>query len=154
VSDTVAWMKRKLVPVTALGLMSLALFVGCGSSKATENVANAELKASFLRGVAQIRRTQDEEKLQGKLLRTLVGLRSHRSATHVEEQARALAIRGFASTLRGVERRIAFIRNDRGNIEAATRDARRADRFLKTGATLLRAAGRALDVEVGSLNGY
>jgi hypothetical protein len=147
-------MKRGLVTVTALGLTSLALFAGCGSSKTTENAANAELKASFRRGVAQIRRTPDEEKLQGKLLRTLVDLRSHRAATHVEERARTLAIRGFASTLRGVERRLAFDRNDRGNVEAATRDARRADRFFKKGADLLRAAGRALDVEVGSLNGY
>jgi hypothetical protein len=147
-------MKRRLETVTALGLTSLALFAGCGSSKTTENAANAELKATFLRGVAQIRRTPDEEKLQDKLLRILVDLRSHRAATHVEEHARTLAIRGFASTLRGVERRIAFIRNDRGNIEAATRDARRADRFLQKGATFLRAAGRALDVEVGSLNGY
>jgi hypothetical protein len=147
-------MRRKLVIVTALGLTFVALFAGCGSSKTTGNAAHAELKASFLRSVAQIRRTQDEEKLQGKLLRTLVDLRSLRASTPVEEHTRTLAIRGFASTLRGVERRIAFIRNDSGNVEAATRDAKRADRRLKEGANLLRAAGRALGVEVGSLNGY
>jgi hypothetical protein len=53
-----------------------------------------------------------------------------------------------------VQSRIDFHENDRGNIEAATRDANRANTALTKGATLLRAAGRLLDVRVGMLNGY
>jgi hypothetical protein len=53
-----------------------------------------------------------------------------------------------------VQSRIDFHENDRGNIRAATRDARRANAALAKGATLLRAAGRRLDVRVGTLNGY
>ncbi len=44
--------------------------------------------------------------------------------------------------------------NDSGKLEAAVRDAKRGDRFLKRGATLLRAAGLALGVRIGSVNGY
>jgi hypothetical protein len=68
--------------------------------------------------------------------------------------AGALALRGFEATLRGVQARINFHENDSGNIEAATRDARRANVELSRGAKLLRAAGRLLDTRVGSLNGY
>jgi hypothetical protein len=154
VSGTVAGMRKGQTTVAALALTSLALVAGCGSSKPAENAANGELRAALLRGVVQIRDTQDEQKLHGKLLRTLARARSLRVSTPVARKARSLAIAGFASTLRGVESRIAFIRNDSGNVEAATRDARRADRSLKEGANLLRAAGRALGVQVGSLNGY
>lgn len=63
-------------------------------------------------------------------------------------------MQGFAWTLKGIESRIDFVENDSGNIEAATRDAARADRALKRGASLLRAAGRVLGVHVPSLNGY
>jgi hypothetical protein len=53
-----------------------------------------------------------------------------------------------------VQSRIDFVENDRGNIDAATRDAKRADAGLREGARLLRAAGRLLDVRVGTLGGY
>jgi hypothetical protein len=43
---------------------------------------------------------------------------------------------------------------DSGKLEAAVRDARRSDRYLNRGAEVLRAAGRALDVPVGALNGH
>ncbi len=48
----------------------------------------------------------------------------------------------------------AFTRNNSDNVEAATWDAIRADRSLTRGTNLLRAAGRALGLHVGSLNGY
>ena len=44
--------------------------------------------------------------------------------------------------------------NEEGNIERAVRDAVRADRYLDRGARLLRAAGRALGIRVGKLNGH
>ena len=103
----------------------------------------------FEDGVAAIRGTHDYVALRAKLRRTLERLRATRDG-----EARRLAIRGFEATQRGVEARIAFVENDRGNIEAATRDARRADVALRQGAVLLRAAGRLLDVRVGDLNGY
>jgi hypothetical protein len=56
--------------------------------------------------------------------------------------------------LRGVEAVIAFVENDSGNIAAATRDAKRADRFLKRGADQLRAAGRVLGTRIGDVDGY
>jgi hypothetical protein len=123
---------------------ALALLAGCGDSPRDVGV-----KAVFEDGVTSIRATQDYEQLRAKLRRTIAWLRSTRDG-----KGRALAIRGFEATLRGVQSRIDFHENDRGNIEAATRDANRANTALTKGATLLRAAGRLLDVRVGMLNGY
>ena len=103
----------------------------------------------FEDGVAAIRGTHDYVALRAKLRRTLERLRATRDG-----EARRLAIRGFEATQRGDEARIAFVENDRGNIEAATRDALRADVALRRGAVLLRAAGRMLGEPVGDLNGY
>lgn len=153
-SGTVAFMRTRQIGLAALVLMSLGLFTGCASSTPTENTANGELRAAVLRGVAQIRGTPDEVKLRVTVLHTLAHLRSVRASTPVDADAQGLAIRGFASTLRGIESRLAFTQNDSGNVEAATRDAKRADRSLKEGANLLRAAGRRLGIDVGSLNGY
>jgi hypothetical protein len=107
------------------------------------------VKPAFEGGVAAIRGTPDYVALRAELGRTLRRLR----ATH-DGQARLLAIRGFEATLHGVQSRIDFVENDRGNIEAATRDARKADASLRRGAILLRAAGRLLGERVGKLNGY
>jgi hypothetical protein len=123
---------------------ALAVLTGCGDSP-----RDPGLKAVFEDGVASIRATQDYEQLRARLRRTIARLRSTRDG-----EGRALAIRGFEATLRGVQSRIDFHENDRGNIAAATRDARRANAALAKGATLLRAAGRRLDVGVGMLNGY
>ena len=147
-------MRRRQIGIAALVLMSLGLFTGCASSTPTENTANGELRAAVLRGVAQIRGTHDEVKLRVTVLHTLAHLRSVRASTPADVDAQRLAMRGFASTLRGIESRLAFTQNDSGNVEAATRDAKRADRSLKEGANLLRAAGRKLGIEVGSLDGY
>jgi hypothetical protein len=123
---------------------ALAILAGCSDSP-----KDGGLKAVFEDGVASIRATQDFEQLRAKLRRTIAGLRSTRDG-----EGRALAIRGFEATLQGVQSRIDFHENDSGNITAATRDARRANAGLERGATLLRAAGRLLDVRVGTLSGY
>ncbi len=147
-------MRKGQIGIAALVLVCIGLFTGCASSTPAENTANGELRAALVHGVAQIRGTHDEGMLRVSLLHTLAHLRSVRASTPAEVDTLRLAIRGFASTLRGINSRLAFTQNDSGNVEAATRDARRADRSLKKGANLLRAAGRSLGIEVGSLNGY
>jgi hypothetical protein len=94
------------------------------------------------------------ESLRPRLLATLARIRALRGGDPAARRARVLALRGFGLTLRGVESRLAFERNDSGEVAAATRDAVRADRYLSRGAELLRAAGRLLGVPVGTLNGY
>jgi hypothetical protein len=124
--------------------VGLALLAGCGSS------SSGDLRAAFDDGVAAVRGTQDYEQLRSELVQILERLR----ATRHDGESRRLALRGFEATLRGVQARIDFHENDSGNIEAATRDTRRANAELSKGAKLLRAAGRLLDIRVGSLGGY
>ena len=54
----------------------------------------------------------------------------------------------------GIDSQLAMLRNDSGRLEGAVRDAKKADRYLNRGATLLRAAGRAFNVRIGKLNGH
>jgi hypothetical protein len=115
---------------------------------------DAAVKRELLRAVAQIRSTPDRRKLQAALTRTLARLRRTHASTAAGRRARALSLEGIESTLEGVKSLIAFDENDRGNIEAATRDARRADRFLRRGANQLRAAGSALGLRIGDVNGH
>jgi hypothetical protein len=118
------------------------LTVGCGGS-------GSPVKPIFSDGVEAIRQTRDFEALRAKLRRTIARLRATEDG-----EARRVALRGFESTLRGVQSRIDFHENDRGNIAAATRDARLANARLSAGARLLRKAGLLLDVRVGTLDGY
>jgi outer membrane murein-binding lipoprotein Lpp len=127
-----------------LAAAALAAVAGCGGSSSSGEVTEA-----FRDGIAAIRGTQDFEQLRTKLQRTIARLRSTDDG-----RGRRLAIRGFAATLSGVQFRIDFHENDRGNISAATLDARRANAELTKGAKLLRRAGRLLDVPVGTLAGY
>ena len=122
---------------------------GCGSSG-----SDGAVRATFARGIGEIRASHDPTTLSGQLRQTIAGLRGERASSEATRRGRRLAIAGFEQTLRSVEARIDFTENDSGNIEAATRDARRADRYGKSGAKLLRRAGRALDVAVGGLRGY
>ena len=122
----------------AAAVVVLLLLVGCGSS-------SSAVERDLRRGMAQIRHTRDAKKLRTELRGTLARLRRDHASGASERRARALAIRGFEATLDGVQGRIDFVDNDRGNIEAATRDALRADRGMARGARLLRAASRALD---------
>ena len=116
--------------------------------------SNATVKTSLLRGVAQARGTHDMKKLDRKLVRTIATLRRDRASTPSGRRGRTLAIDGFTWTLRGVRARRAFEENDSGNIEAATRDAIRADRSFRRGANLLRQAGRAFGLHIGKIRGF
>jgi len=122
-------------------LVVTVLLTACGSS--------SPVKAAFEDGVAAIRETHDSVRLRAELRQTVARLR----AAH-DREGRRLALRGFEATLQGVQAQIDFVANDRGNIRAATRDARREEAGLSRGARLLRRAGRALGVRVGVLNGY
>lgn len=122
----------------AAAALAVLLLVGCGSS-------DSAVERDLRRGMTQIRTTHDAKKLRRELRATLASLRRDHASGAAERRAQALAIRGFEATLSGVQGRIDFVDNDRGEIEAATRDALRADRGMARGARLLRAAERALE---------
>jgi hypothetical protein len=73
-----------------------------------------------------------------------------------ERHAKALAIQGLRSALRGVAALIEFVENDSGNLPAATVDEARAFKSWSRAARLLRKSGAELGVEIGSgsLNGF
>jgi hypothetical protein len=122
----------------AAAALALVLLAGCGSS-------GSAVERDLRRGEMQIRHTHDAKKLRTELRGTLARLRRDRPSGPAEGRARVLAIRGVEAALRGVQGRIDFVDNDRGEIDAATRDALRADRGMAKAARLLRAAERALD---------
>ena len=129
--------------------LSVLVLMGCASSPAPDDA----VKRDVLQGISQIRGTHDYEKLRARVVRTIARLRQDRAPTAATRRAKELAIQGFGSTLKGIESEIAFHENDSGEVAAATRDAARALRFLKRGASQLRAAGRLLGLRVGTLNG-
>ena len=131
-------------------VLSLALPAGCGSSRASDSA----VKKSVERGVAHLRKPQTTEQLHDGLARTLRQLRDEHASTATGRNGRALAIGGFTWTLRGIDARLEITRNDSGNLEGSVRDAVRADRDLRKGARLLRAAGRSLGIRIGKLNGF
>ena len=137
---------------TALWLLALVLAGGCGSSTPRVGTADASIERDLLRGVGQIRATHDRKKLHAELVATVASLRRARPSTVSARRARALAIQGFESTLKGVRSELDFSENDSGNVAAATRDATRADRYLTRGANRLRAAGQVLGIRIGKLN--
>ena len=110
--------------------------------------------AIVTRGVADLERTHDMELLHVRLLRTLARLRELDENTTPNRHARVLALRGFEEMRRGVDSRLSLARNDSGKLEAAVRDAIRADRALKAGARDLRTVGRELRIRVGTVVGY
>jgi hypothetical protein len=93
-------------------------------------------------------------KLRAQLVDVVALLRRAHGTTASAQRGRQLALQGFEATLQGIRSQLDFSENDSGEVAAATRDARRADLYLRRGANRLRAAGRALGVEVGELNGY
>jgi hypothetical protein len=136
----------------ALWLLALGLVGGCGPSTSGVGTGDASIRQDLLRGVGQIRTTHDRKKLHAELARVLTSLRSARGSTGSARRARELAIQGFEATLKGIRSQLDFSENDSGNIAAATRDAKRADRYLTRGANRLRAAGRTLGIQIGKLN--
>ena len=131
-------------------VLSLALLLGCGSSRASDSAVRKTVE----RGVAQLRKPQTAEQLHDDLVHTLRQLRGGHASTATGRKGRALAIGGFTWTLRGIDARLEMTRNDSGNLEASVHDAVRADRDLRKGARLLRAAGRSLGIRIGKLNGF
>ena len=140
-------MQRAVATVVFLGLVVL---VGCGSSRASDSAVRETVE----RGVAQLRESQTDQQLHDDLVRTLRKLRGERASTATGRNGWGLAIRGFVWTLRGIDARLEMNRNDSGNLEATVQDAKRADRDLRRGAALLRAAGRSFDIPIGRLNGF
>ena len=136
----------------ALALLVLLAACGCGTTSG--DPSTGALKTAVAEGAADVRSTNDMEALHARLLGTIARIRALRETSPELQRAQALALRGFRLTLRGVESRLAFAHNDSGEVAAATRDAVRADRYLSRGAELVRAAGRALGLRVGRLNGY
>jgi hypothetical protein len=139
---------------TALCLIGLALVSACRSSEPSLAGADLSIKQGLLSGVREIRETRDRKKLYAQLLHRLADLRRTRATTASTQQARELALQGFEATLKGTRSQLDFSENDSGEVAAATRDAKRADRYLRRGANRLRAAGEALGVRIGELNGY
>ena len=137
---------RQVALVVAVGVLAVLL-------PACARASDASVKATLLRGVAQIRHVRPAEKLDRQLVRTLRSLRRDRASTPAGRRGRRLAIAGFTWTRKGLEAELDFINNDSGNIEAATRDAKWADHYLNGGASRLRAAGRAFGLRIGKLNG-
>jgi hypothetical protein len=138
----------------AAGLVGLVLVCGCGSKQSGMSDADAAVKQDLLRGVADIRSTQDRKTLAAQLRRVITSLRNERGSTAAAERARTAALGGFELTLKGVGSQIDFIDNDSGEVAAATRDARLADRYLGRGADRIRRAGLALGIRIGELDGY
>jgi hypothetical protein len=137
---------------TARWLLVVTLIGGCGSATGVRS-GDASVKRDLLRGIVEIRAAHDSRKLHAEVLRVLASLRRDRASTPAAQRARALAIEGFEATLKGVRSQLDFSENDSGNVAAATRDAKRADRYMTRAANRLRAAGRALGIRVGQLNG-
>ena len=133
-------------------LLALAFVGGCGSSASLVAADDVSIKQELLRGVGRIRAMHDRHKLNAELARILVRLGRARGSTEALRHARELAIQGFELTVKGTRSQLDFSENDSGEVAAATRDARRADRYLTLGANRLRAAGRALGIQIGKLN--
>ena len=110
------------------------------------------IEQDLLRDVGEIRGTRDREKLHAELVHLLAHLRRAHGTS--ARRGREFALRGFEATLKGVRSQLDFSENDSGEVAAATRDAKRADRYLRRGASWLRAAGRAFGLRIGELNGY
>jgi hypothetical protein len=124
------------------------------TSTATSAAASdATLERTFVRGVAHLRAPGAPKRLEVRLRRTLRLLREDHASTAAGRKGRSLAVEGFTWMRRRVQAQLALIANDSGNVEAAVRDAKRADRCLERGASLLRAAGRAFGVRVGKVDG-
>jgi hypothetical protein len=138
---------QRAVPIAAM--LALALLSACGSSR-----SDGAIRKTLERGVAEIREPQTAKRLHHDLVRTLVRLRSERPSTPAGRKAKVLAIQGFAWTLAGLDVWVEIARNDSGNVEATVRDAKRADRDRRKGAGFLRAAGRAVGLQIGELNGF
>jgi len=138
----------------ALCLIGLGSVSGCRTSAPAPARADLSIAQDLRRGVREIKVTRDRRKLHAELVQLVAHLRRAHATTASARRGRELALQGFEATLKGTRSQLDFIENDSGNVAAATRDAKRADRYLRLGATRLRAAGQVLGVPIGELNGY
>jgi hypothetical protein len=138
----------------ALCLVGLALVGGCGSSPPALETGDRSIRQDLVRGVRAIRTTHDRHRLHAELVRLVAHLRRFHGTTETARHGQELALQGFEATLKGTRSQLDFVENDSGNVAAATRDAKRADHYLRLGANRLRAAGRAFGLRIGELNGY
>jgi hypothetical protein len=123
----------RLLSASAAALGAL-LLAGCGSSD--------PVKADVVRGIDAIQSEESDEQLRDDLRRTIRRLRADRPRSAADRKAKPIALRGFAACVRGADSRIAFEQNDSGNVEAATRDAKRAYRsFGECASSLIKLAG-------------
>ena len=129
-------------------LAAVLLLAGCGRGS-----ADGRIESELRRGIEQIETTRDRHRLDAALVAVVARLRAEHGETAREERGRRLALAGFTLTSNGVRSLIDFDEHDSGEVAAATRDARRADRYLSAGADRLRAAGRALGIPLGAIAG-
>src|SRR5262249_42599958 len=138
----------------AVALVAPGLAAGCGESMSARTAEPSAVRQVLVGGARVIQDTHDRRRLDAALGRALVRLRHARASTPRERRAKALALEGFVMARKGVKYLIAFDENDSGEVAAATRDAARADHFLRLAARRLRAAGLLLGVRIGDLRGY
>ena len=136
----------------AFCVIGVALVSGCGSEAPAQR--DLAIKQDLLRGVRELREARDRKELRVELLHLVAHLRRVHGTTEGGRRGRELALRGFRATLEGIRSQIEFSDNDSGEVAEATKDAKRADLYLRRGANLLRAAGVALGIRIGELNGY
>ena len=138
--------RARLPGCPALCLIGLALASGCGPSAPALGGADLSIKQDLLRGVREIRGTHDRKRLRVERVHLRAHLRRVHGTTASARRGRELALQGLEATLKGIRSQLAFSENDSGEIAAATRDAKRADRYLRRGANLLRAAGQTFGI--------
>lgn len=143
---------RLRLPV--VGLLGLALAAGCAQPTSARAPEYSAVRQALVGGTHAIQKTHDPRRLDAAVGRALVRLRRVEPATPRERRAKALALEGFLLTRKGVRYLIAFAENDSGEVAAATRDAARADHFMRLAARRLRAAGIILGIRIGDLRGY
>jgi len=138
----------------ALCFIGLAQVSGGQASAPAPGRADLSIKQDLVRGVREIRVTHDRKKLHAELVHLVAHLRRAHATTASARRGKELALQGFEATLKGIRSQLDFSENDSGEVAAATRDAKRADLYLRRGANWLRAAGQALGVPIGEINGY
>ena len=132
----------------------LAVAATAGVAAGPARASDGTVEEAFRRGGAEVRAAPDAKKLEAGLTPIVARLRRDHGSTSLGRRGRSLAIQGFAWTLRGVHTQLDLVANDSGNIEAAVRHAKQADRYLDKGAAYLRSAGRVFGRRIGKLNGH
>jgi hypothetical protein len=115
--------------------VAAAVLAGCGSQHA--------LRADLAHAVTAVRTVHDDARLQAELRRAKRRIAADKAGSARERRAKTEGLSALALLDEALSSKLAFIRNDSGNVEAATRDSKRAYALLARGGALLYAA--ALD---------